>query len=160
MTKKDLQAVGQSQQDRRANLARWRSGRTHELNLPSGLTVQVSDVTMTDLLFTGKLPPALLTMAEEAQKQGSAEMDLKAISENAAEYSALIDALVQVCVKEPPIAEHGDEEHLGLDEIPGDDKMFIFNWINRESAAVQPFRDEGKPVPPGSGGATVFDETK
>lgn len=161
MTKKtDLPQVVQSQHDRRAELAKWRAGRTHELTLPSGLTVMVADVTVTDLMFTGKLPPALLAMAEKAEKAGEQELDLQAISKNAPEFAQLMDAICTIAVKDPPIAEHGDDEHLGLDEIPGDDKMAIFNWINRETAAVQPFRDEGQPAEAGRAGAQVLDETQ
>lgn len=160
MAGKSTSAVEQSQQARRADLANWRAGRLHDLTLPSGLQVKVTDVTMTDLIFTGKLPPALMAMAEKAAQDGAQEMDLSAISQNAAEFGQLLDALVKLCVKDPPMADHGDDTHLGLDELPGDDKMFIFNWINRETAAVQPFRDEGKPVPPGQRGAQVLNETE
>jgi hypothetical protein len=157
---KIMKATKPLEQSSNAKLAMWRAGRVHELSLPSGLVVQVTDVTMTDLLFTGKLPPALVTMAEQSAKGGKAEMDLQSISQNAGEFGQLLDALVMICVKDPPMAAHGDAEHLGIDEIPGDDKMFIFNWINRESAAVQPFRDEGTPVPVGLAGKTVLDETQ
>jgi hypothetical protein len=160
MAKDKLQSINQSEAARRTMLAEWRAGRLHELSLPSGLIVKVTDVTMTDLVFTGKLPPALMVMAEKSAEGGAQEMDLKAISENAEEFGQLIDALVKLCMKEPAIAEKSDEDHITLDEMPGDDKMFIFNWINRETAAVQPFRDEGKSVSPGQRGKTVLNETK
>jgi hypothetical protein len=158
--KNDLEHVAQSQNDRRAELANWRAGRMHELTLPSGLKVMVADVTITDLIFTGKLPPSILALGEEAARNGRQELDLNAISQNAAEFGQLMDALMKIAIKDPPIADHGDDEHLGLDELPGDDKMAVFNWINRETAAVQPFRDERQPAQAGRAGKTVLDEAE
>lgn len=158
--KNDLVNVQQSQHDRRAELAKWRAGRTHEMELPSGLKVMVADVTITDLMLSGNLPPALLAMAEKAEKSGQQEIDLGMISKNAPEFAALLDALTLLAVKDPPIAKQADEDHLGLDELPGDDKFAIFQFINRETAAVQPFRDEGQPAEVGRAGAQVLDETQ
>lgn len=158
MSKQD--SLNQSNAAKRANLAKWRANRIHEMTLPSGLVVQVADVTMTDLLFTGKLPPALTDIAEKYARDGAQEIDLKNIFQNAPDFIQLMDSLVMICVKEPPIAEHGDEDHLGIDELPGDDKMAIFNFVNHESAEVKPFPNEGKPVPPGRDWSQVLDKTQ
>jgi hypothetical protein len=158
--KRFIQPIAQAQRDRREDLAEWRANRLREFSLPSGLKVMVMDVTITDLMFTGNLPPAIMAMAEDAQKNGAQELDLQAISKNAPEFGKLLDTLVMAAVKDPPMAEHGDDEHLGLDELPGDDKMAIFNWVNRETEGMSPFRNEGKPDQAGHRGQTLLDETQ
>lgn len=119
----------------------------HDLVLPSGLKVKVRDVTMTDLMLTGKLPGVMLDMAQDAARNGSASVDLKEIAKNGADFAALMDSLIRLALVEPPVADIGDDDHLGLDEMNGDDKMFIFNWVNREVEQLRPFREgEAEPV--------------
>jgi len=142
-----LKRLQQSQQARRETLAQWRSSRLKELTLPSGMTVWVKDVSMMDLMLTGKLPASLMDFADEAGKQGKTEIDLKKIVKSGTDFGLMLDTVVKICVVEPPIADKADDDHLGLDEINGDDKMFIFNWANREVEQLRPFREgEGEPV--------------
>lgn len=134
-----------SQKSRRETLAQWRASRLHELVLPSGMTVWVRDASMMDLMLSGRLPETVMEFANE--QQGAAELDLRAIAKSAADFNALLNAAVLACVVEPPVAAQGDDDHLGLDEIGGDDKMAIFNWLNREVSDLHPFREgEGEPV--------------
>ena len=159
--KNNIGRVGQSQRDRREDLAKWRAGRTHELALPSGLTVMVADVTITDLAFSGMdLPPSILAFAEDAAKSGASKIDIKELLKDAKEFKQFMDLMVKVALKEPQIADVSDADHITLDELNGDDKMAIFNWINRETAAVKPFRDAGQPAEAGRVGQTVLDETQ
>ena len=136
-----LNRLEQSQQARRVMLAQWRTSHVHDMTLPSGLQVKVRDVTMTDLMFTGKLPQVMIDLAQESAEQGKIKLDLKMLTENAQEFRQLVDTLILLCVVEPPIAEKADEEHLSLDEMNGDDRMFIFNWVNREVEQVRSFRE-------------------
>jgi hypothetical protein len=58
-----------------------------------------------------------------------------------------LNTVALATIVEPPVSENGDDDHLGLDEINGDDKMAIFNWVNREVEQLRPFREgENKPV--------------
>jgi len=142
-----LNRLQQAQRARHETLAQFRSKQIQELGLPSGTTVFVKDVTMTDLMLTGKLPDVMLDIAQEASDGGKASMDLKQIAKNGQEFKALLDVLTRLCVVEPPIADVGDDEHLGIDEISGDDKMTIFNWANREVEQIKPFREgENEPM--------------
>jgi hypothetical protein len=136
-----LNRLKQSQQSRREMLAQFRANQLHELTLPSGLSVWVKDLTMMDLMLTGKLPPGILDFADDAQKSGQAEIDLKKVAGKGVEFKSLLDMVVLTSVVEPPIAEQADDDHLGLDELNGDDKMAIFNWINREVSELKPFRE-------------------
>ena len=127
-------------------LAQYRANQFKEMTLKkSGLTVYLRDASITDLMLAGKLPQSLLG-AIQAESDGQA-VDLKKFAgEN--DFGALVDAVVMACAVEPPIGEVADDLHLGLHEIPGDDRMEIFNWANREVAPVaDQFRNQ--PAEPG-----------
>jgi len=147
MTSKNLQSLKTSETAKRMTLADWRASRLHELTLPSGLVATVRDVTMTDLLLTGKLPASFVDMADSAAKAGSAGLDLKQLAENGADFRLMLDALVTIALVVPMIGLQADESHITLDELPNDDKMAIFNHVNREVTALQSFREgQNEPV--------------
>lgn len=130
---------------RRETVARFRFEQVKEMPEPlpvSGMSVFVRNVTMMDLIFTGTLPDPLMDVIQELQQSGTEEVDLKKIARNGAEFRMMVDALVMIAVVEPPIAETGDDEHIGISEMAGDDKMAIFNWLNREVKAMRSFRQQ------------------
>lgn len=131
----------QSQSAKRKSLAEWRAGRVQSLDLPSGLTVTVRDVSMTDLLLSGKLPPAFADFAEQANKNGANSIDLKELMANAADFTKMLDTLVTLALVEPKIGEFADDETVTLAEIPSGDKMAVFNWVNREVTQLTSFRE-------------------
>lgn len=144
MTPKNLK---QSIDAKRLNLAAWRASRLHEMDLPSGLPVTVRDVTMTDLLMTGKLPASFVDMAEDAASKGESGMDLKQLVKNGPEFAVMLDALVEIALVTPLIGAVADDSHITLAELPNDDKMAIFNFVNREVTALQSFREgQNEPV--------------
>lgn len=143
MTPKNLQSLKTSETAKRMNLAQWRASRLHELTLPSGLPATVRDVTMTDLLLTGKLPASFVDLAEDAAKSGGSGIDLKELTKNGEDFRAMLDALVSIALVAPEIGTVADGSHITLEELPNDDKMAIFNFVNREVTALQSFR-EGK----------------
>jgi hypothetical protein len=135
----NLARLEQSDRAGKINLAQWRASRVHDLDLPSGLTVKVRDVSMTDLMMTGKLPPAVIDMAKQANEAGAAELDLNTLAKNAQEFKQMLDALVEISLIEPAIGTTADDQHILLGEIPTEDKMAIFTFINREATKVNPF---------------------
>ena len=135
-----IETLEQSQQARRESLAAWRKGRTHELRLPSGLTVVVRDATVMDLVINGNVPQTLMQMII-GQAEGSGQVDLNQLSGNA-EFGSLINEMVKICVVEPPLADVSDDDHLGLYELSGADRMAIFSDANREVEQVKTFRGE------------------
>ncbi|HZM23779.1 MAG TPA: hypothetical protein VFC02_18660 [Anaerolineales bacterium] len=142
MSKKNgTDSLMQSEAAKLNNLAQWRGNRIHEHDLPSGLHVKIRDVTMTDLMLTGKLPAVIVDIAMETAKNGAQEIDLKAIAKSAEEFSQMLNTLIEICLVEPRIGSVADDEHITLAELPGDDKMEIFNFINREAQAVRSFRE-------------------
>lgn len=147
MAKNNIQKLIDSTDAKRMSLAQWRASRFHELTLPSGLTATVRDVTMTDLLLTGKLPASFVEMANDAAEAGAAKLDLKQLAQNGAEFKTMLDALVTLALVSPELATTADDEHITLDEFPNDDKMAIFNFVNREVTAMQSFREgQNEPV--------------
>lgn len=142
-----LKSMQQAEAAKRVNLAEWRASRIHELTLPSGLTVKVRDVSMTDLMFTGRLPDSIVAMATEAAEKGQAEFDLANVMKNTEQFNAMLNTLVELCLVEPKIGTQADDEHILLAELPADDKMAIFSFVNREADNLRPFREgEDKPV--------------
>lgn len=149
MAKKDFEkTLAQSQTAKRMTLAEWRSARVHELVLPSGLNVQIRDASMTDLMLTGKLPDSFLDMADKSSKEGKKTVDLKSIAQDGEDFRKMLDALLLLCMIEPRITDTASDETVTLAEIPSDDKMFIFNFLNREvETQVKSFRaGEVEPV--------------
>lgn len=138
MTPKNLK---QSQDAKRINLAEWRASRLHDMELPSGLPVTVRDITMTDLMMTGKLPDSFVDLAQDAAQKDAATFDLKSLAKNAGDFRIMLDALVELALVSPKIGTVADDEHITLAELPNDDKMAIFNHANREVTALQSFRE-------------------
>lgn len=138
---------------KRLDLAAWRRNQIVEMILPSGLPAKVRKLTMTDILLAGKLPPSIVDLAEEASKSGNGALDLRTAAKNAPEFTKMLDALVQLALVEPPIAETADDEHVTLAEISSNDKMAIFQFLNGEAEQLRPFREgEDEPAAPASAG--------
>lgn len=151
MTKKNgnhkVASLVQSNAAKRVNLAEWRASRIHERTLPSGLTVKIRDVSMTDLMFTGKLPDAIVSMAKESAESGNNEFDIESISKNTEQFNSMLNTLVELCLMEPKIGSVADDDHILLAELPADDKMDIFSFVNRGAEELRPFREgEDQPV--------------
>ena len=142
-----LNSLNQSTQANRMNLAQWRASRVHELVLPSGLEVKVRDMTMTDLLMTGKLPEAIMQTLTDNVDVESQSVDLSVITKNTVQWNEMLTTLVQLSLIEPKIGEVVDDEHILLAEMPADDKLKLFEFLNRGAVQLQSFREgEAKPV--------------
>ena len=135
--------------DKKVSLVDWRKARRHEMELPSGLSVILRDVDMTDVLMSGKLPSSVIEMSKNASED---EIDLQEVGiammqENAAEFVMLLNAITEAALVSPPVGTVSDDEHVTLDELPMSDKTAIMEWVNRGDAAVRSFRpEERKPV--------------
>ena len=116
------------------NLDEWRSKRQQGENatLPSGLTVQLRQVSMLDLAAKGQIPQTLKPKIEELMQGGgkAAKVTLGSLSQ----YVEVIDLVVGACLAGP--------EGLTVDELPYQDKIAIFNWANEVSGKLQSFRPE------------------
>jgi len=140
-----LASVEQSRLDKRVNLAQWRAQRLKELDLPSGLHVKVRDVSLTDLALTGRIPNTLMDIIMQAN--GDEAKTQEVVSQNAAEFGKMLDALTKACLVEPAIGDVPDGDHILLEELPAEDKLFLFNHLNREAEQMRSFREgESEPV--------------
>lgn len=166
----ELDQLNQSQAARRMNLAEWRASRLHEIDdMPSGLPVVVRDVGMQDMVMMEgvEIPNVFLDMLfdnEEKQVKGEpeAKKDGEVILEmmrNKSEFNKMLNEVVKFCLVEPKIGEQPDGEHITLDELNFADKMHLFNFLNREALAVQPFRNESDAPEAAQPGGSVRDET-
>lgn len=143
---KQLSSLKQSEQYKRVNLAEWRAKRMQELDLPSGLHVKVRDVSLTDLALTGRIPNTLMDVIVQAN--GDEAKTQAAVMDNAAEFGKMLDVMTKACLVEPAIADVADAEHILLEEIPSEDKLFLFNHLNREAEQMRSFREgEAEPTP-------------
>lgn len=140
----ELKRLDQREAARRRNLDEWRKSRLHELRLPSGLEVVVRDVSMTDLMFSGELPAGILAIAEEAGKEGAESIDLQKVARNAADFDKMLNTLVKMALVEPQIGAEADATHILLGELGADDKMAVYNFVNREVTALSSFREEAE----------------
>lgn len=156
----DLTRVKQSQAAKRKSLAEWRASRQMKIeDMPSGMPgVIVRDVALLDLALSGKLPNTLLDLV--LNTEGNMKLE-EIIPENTSEFGDLLDALLTAALVEPKIGETADDEHITLDEIPGEDKIHIFYLLNREAEVLRPFRgEEGEPAQAASRSQGVRDKAK
>lgn len=126
------------------NLQQWRKAKQTEFTFPSGLTVQVQQVDLLTLVMEGSIPATLLTMAQEQGATGKT-WNLEELPQ----LKQVLDAYALATIVSPPVVPGvGDDEHLGLDEIPGTDKLALFGRANAGVAALAGFRQEaGQPDP-------------
>ena len=146
---------------KKMTLTEWRGRPLKELTLPSGLTVKLRDLTITDLAFMGKLPQSVLDLAAEAEAKGEKKIDLKAALATLGDLRAMLDAVTEVCLIEPPLADEPDDMHIALRELSADDKMAIFNFVNGEVEDLRPFREgEDEPAAAALAGGSVRNKAK
>jgi len=92
-----------------------------------------------DLLANGDIPTPLLGQVESLAR-GQVQAGLDGMKS----YAEAINCVVKGCVVDPPVADEPDETHLGICEIPFEDRMEIFAWANAGSVPAEPFREEPK----------------
>ena len=159
----DLKDLQRQMLAKRRQLAEWRAKHQHPLTLPSGLEAVVRDVSMTDLAMTGRLPEAVLAMAEEAEKSGAQALNFNArdINRLGPEFMKLLNLTAEIALVEPKIGAQADDDHMTLGELGTDDKMAIFDFVNREVADLRPFREgEAEPAEAGEPGDGIRAETQ
>ena len=118
------------------NLQEWRQ-RGETVTLPSGLVVRYVEASLLDLAINGEIPAPLVSMVNQLI---SGEEDSDVAIEDFAQMAPLINNLIKVAVVEPPVADEPDDEHLGVEELPATDRLFLFNLLNAEDQQIEPFR--------------------
>jgi hypothetical protein len=145
------------------NLKEWRALQRQDVTLPSGLEVTLRRITLVDLAAQGSIPAPLIASVNQVI---SSQTFSVATVEDYQKYGAVVDLLVKASIVNPPLAEHGDDrvaddEHLGLDELSLDDKLFIFNIPHKPSEEIAPFRPQPeRVVDAGPDGGAIRDEAE
>ena len=139
------------------NAAEWlkrKADNTVDDELPSGLAIKrKKQVSIESLAFSGRLP---LTLVQELQDKGEAEIDLDEVLQNIDQYGQLIDAVFCTAMVSPKIGNttNLDEGTIALSEFDDEitDKIYIFGKVLSATNALKPFRGQhganGASAPP------------
>jgi hypothetical protein len=111
-------------------LAEWRAQRaqTVEVELPSGLTVVVREVSVFDLVEQGKIPQTLAPQLEMFLKTDRKSSAMEMVGK----LGELITLVCQACLVEPA--------ELLVTELPFADRLALFSWLNRDAQSAASFR--------------------
>lgn len=141
--KNGTDSLKQSEQAKREQLAKWRAQHIHEETLPSGLPVVLRDVDLASIFIDGNIPNTMIDLITSPEIEGMSneEVGKKFIGEDSSNFNTFLKALAMAALVEPAIAEQADETHITYNELSFEDKMFIFNYVNRDANMVRPFRE-------------------
>ena len=106
--------------------------------LPSGLAVTLQRVSLLALATQGKIPQTLVAPVQQVMESKAGSLAVK----DYPQFGKVLDLVVRVCITAPPLADFGDDAHLGLDELAIEDKLAIFSWANAPAEGLRPFRGE------------------
>jgi hypothetical protein len=110
-------------------MASDRLARAEHLRLPSGATILAVRPDPLEWILSGRIPQHLLGAALEAGPTLSGGADREMTREEILELAAFARQLVKASVVKPAIGEGPDE--IALDDIPIQDRAFIFEWACR-----------------------------
>jgi hypothetical protein len=130
------------------SLRKWRQQRLHDETLPSGLPVLLRDVDLASIFIDGHIPNTLIDLAISGELQNMTEEEAgkKLLEGDTGDFNMLLRQVVKAALVEPAIGEKADDLHILFEELSFEDKMFIFNFANREADQIRPFR-EGETEP-------------
>ncbi len=104
-----------------------RKERAEHLRLPSGATILAAKPDPLEWIMSGRIPHRLLAAALSNGVASQPETEIS--REEILELARFATQLVRASVVEPPIGEGPNE--IRLDEIPIQDRAFIFEWACR-----------------------------
>ena len=123
-----------------ANAKAWRAAsekaraeRAEPLRLPSGATILAAKPEPLEWIISGRIPQRLLNAALESH--GSSEGERAISREEIIELARFATHLVAASIVEPPIGDGPGE--IRLEEIPVEDRAFIFEWACRALGTAQ-----------------------
>lgn len=133
------------------NLAEWRKSRVVDDTLPSGLAVKYKKVSLLDMAAEGLIPETLTKYLENAMSGNQVKFDLKELER----LSPALNAVAKASLAYPPVADEADDTHLAVNELPIEDRIYLFERVNKEAVKLRPFRGEkgqpGHAAPNGKG---------
>ena len=105
-----------------------RAASAEALKLPSGATIRAARPAPLEWILAGRVPQRLLSAALAADDPASgAQGELS--REDVLEFARFAADLVRASVVEPAIGDGADE--IRFDDIPIEDRTFIFEWACR-----------------------------
>ena len=131
-----------------ASVTDWRSAsrvareaRAEELALPSGTKILAARPEPLDWILSGRVPQRLLAAA--LQPEGSPPAAESEISrEDVLDLARFASELVRASVVRPAIGDGPDQ--IRFEEIPVEDRAFIFQWAYRALNSSNGNGDSGK----------------
>jgi hypothetical protein len=130
--------------DWRAAARAGREARAERLCLPSGAIILAAKPEPLEWILSGRLPQGLLAAALEGSPQVSRAMETELSREEILELARFATQLVLASVVKPHIGNGPGE--IPLEEIPIEDRAFIFEWACRslgQSAGNSPSTNPG-----------------
>lgn len=124
------------------------------MELPSGLVMKLKNPGgMLAFMSSGMIPNSLMTVIQKSLDNGQpmkaeelTNADGGVDPEFIEQMSELLNNIIVVCSVEPSVepvpADEADrsDDVLYADEIPDDDKMFVFQWITGGTSDLETFR--------------------
>jgi len=123
------------------SVAEWREkNRPQDVELPSGNVAKLRKVHLVDLVIQGMIPATLVAEAEALKDADGTALvqDLEKLTG----FREMLNAVAKATFVEPPVGDGGTDAQLGVDEVPFDDLVHVFNWCNGRSRQLEPFRSE------------------
>ncbi len=116
-----------STEDWRAAAQAARKARGEPLRLPSGTTILAAKPEPLAWIMSGRVPQRLLAAALETGSSPPRETEIS--REEILDLARFATELVKASVVEPAIGDGAEE--ISLDDIPIEDRAFIFEWACR-----------------------------
>jgi len=123
------------------SVAEWRARNgPQEVELPSGNVALLRRVHLLDLAAEGVIPATLVAEVEKLRDTSGTQFlqDQKTVHE----FREMLNAVAKATFVEPPLGDEATEAQLGVDEVPFEDRLFVFNWCSGRVQQLEPFRAE------------------
>lgn len=120
-----------------------RAERAEALRLPSGATVMAARPGPLEWIISGRIPQRLLAVALGEDTEGGEVVPQEITREEILELARFANELVSASVIEPAIG--GAAGEIPLDDIPLEDRAFLFEWACRSlGGGPRPDKAAGK----------------
>lgn len=125
------------------DLTTWRENRHIELEI-DGLTLQFRRMSLLDMATRGDMPAPLAGLVQEMIDGKAGELGKNLTDWR--KYAPMIDRMVVAASTGPlRVTEKATAETVGVDEIPFEFKVRVFNSLT-SAGELRPFRREPAPV--------------